>query len=342
MNLMYLAIITERVPLIHRLMPLHVGHDAPTIDFGNIFDIPRLEEELGKPVLEWRHIKDPQSESIDNLGCRSVENTIHTTDDYFDPPGYLKLDISYTTALHWIKLQPNNPDDTHASFWPLASLSSPATRAANLQTPQLSPVHRVSIPPDERLLCFDKLNNIGAQKIFKFNEEFSPTWRFVERHMHWAPKVQAIVDSYTRRILGMKFTVNSSSSTIHARRDDFALWCEDVPIDDCFAPLSAFAEILSSKGVVVEHVIMTSDARNSTRWKAVAELGWRGPDHSRTIEAYGAWYPILIDAAMQSDGLGPVGTDRPTVSVLSRRRVSVWQDGVVRSVRWGKPGADDH
>lgn len=51
---------------------------------------------------------------------------------------------------------------------------------------------------------------------------------------------------------------------------------------------------------------------------------------------------MLIDAAIQSGGLGFVGTDRSTMSILARRRTQAWQDGSYRIVKWGKLGADDH
>lgn len=53
-------------------------------------------------------------------------------------------------------------------------------------------------------------------------------------------------------------------------------------------------------------------------------------------------YPVLIDAAIQSLGVGFVGTDRSTMSILARRRVQSWQDGAVRTLKWGRPDSDDH
>ena len=53
-------------------------------------------------------------------------------------------------------------------------------------------------------------------------------------------------------------------------------------------------------------------------------------------------YPVILDAAIQSNGLGFVGTDRSTFSTLSRRRVMDWHDGATRMVLWGRKGADDH
>jgi hypothetical protein len=133
---------------------------------------------------------------------------------------------------------------------------------------------------------------------------------------------------------------------VHVRHGDFGGWCGDVPVKDCFAPLSVIArrvdevqeELWTTKRIVVDRVIVTSDEQDPTWWDAVSELGWVRPDHSRTVEWHGEWYPILIDAAIQSGGLGFVGTDRSTVSLMARKRVATWHGGAVRTVMWGHPG----
>jgi hypothetical protein len=53
-------------------------------------------------------------------------------------------------------------------------------------------------------------------------------------------------------------------------------------------------------------------------------------------------YPLLVDAVIQSSGIGMVGTTSSTMSVLAGRRVESWYDGVWKQVKWGRPGADDH
>ncbi|KAJ6616641.1 hypothetical protein B0H10DRAFT_1799016 [Mycena sp. CBHHK59/15] len=349
MNLIYLALITERVPIISDFTPLHVGHNAPVISFGEVFDVPRLQKELG-PIFEWRQVKDPQSDSVDNLGCWNVRKAVQTKDKALPPPRHLKLDVSYTMPPSWIKLFPDK-GDYHASFWSLASLSFPDTLASVPKTPSISPIHKLSLPPDEHLLCYDNLYFVSVHYAFELEHDVSPAWRFVGRHMHWAPKVQEVADSYIRQAFGIDSTESIPPYiAIHVRHGDFSSQCKDVTLEDCYAPLSVISrrveevkeEIWSSKGITIDHVIMTSDEKNTTWWEAVHEVGWASPDHSRTVELYGEWYPVLIDAAIQSAGLGFIGTLRSTVSLTAQLRVSTWQGGVVRTVRWGWPGADDH
>jgi hypothetical protein len=55
-----------------------------------------------------------------------------------------------------------------------------------------------------------------------------------------------------------------------------------------------------------------------------------------------ARYPVFIDAVIQSNGAGFVGTRGSTMTTLARRRVESWHDGPTRIVQWGSPNADDH
>ena len=89
---------------------------------------------------------------------------------------------------------------------------------------------------------------------------------------------------------------------------------------------------------------MTSDEKDPAWWDEIRALGWQAVDHDRakTAEVFGRWYPLIIDAVIQSQALGFVGTDRSTFSIVARRRVLQWNDGVVRTILWGYKGADDH
>jgi hypothetical protein len=57
-------------------------------------------------------------------------------------------------------------------------------------------------------------------------------------------------------------------------------------------------------------------------------------DAMGTVEAYGMWYPVLIDAVIQSMGAAFVGTERSTMSLLAARRVQDWYGGATRMVQW--------
>ncbi|KAJ7170120.1 hypothetical protein C8R46DRAFT_1217718 [Mycena filopes] len=360
MNLIYLGMITERVPVLPVFLPSHsmmnsYGDDHSPLPFGDVFDLPRLRKAIKNPVLEWRDVKTSNSSAqLDQVGCWNVWESLQ----YFDAaprqsfaPWFLKLDISYTKTPSWIKIKPNFEHDRFSYFWALASLAFPRGRNANL-VPPLPSKHNVSLAPDEHLLCYDFLYYVAAHESDEIEKDYSPVWREVGQHLHWTLRLSRLADDYIRRALDVRFDDPIPPFiAIHVRHNDFKNWCEKgISLEECYAPLSVINrrvrevqdELKERKGVVAPHVIVTSDEKNGTFWRDVHKMGWLGVDHSRTKDLYGQWYPILIDAVIQSKGAGFVGTDRSTVSMLSNRRVQSWQDGPVRTVKWGKPGADDH
>lgn len=70
-NLIYLGVITERVPVVAMFTPSHIA-PAPIIYFGEVFDVPRFIQESKVPLLEWDELKDPNSEVVDDLGCWNI------------------------------------------------------------------------------------------------------------------------------------------------------------------------------------------------------------------------------------------------------------------------------
>lgn len=152
---------------------------------------------------------------------------------------------------------------------------------------------------------------------YEFDYDYSPVWLLVGQYMHWTPWLENLADSYVRKAFGtpddettplvstMQFTIRIVHLItmlqwigIHIRHGDFADWCSPgVPIENCFASISVIKrrvedvkqELLERKGLVVNHVIMTSDEKNATWWEAVTNEGWYALDHSKTVELYGAW-----------------------------------------------------
>ncbi|KAH7916414.1 hypothetical protein BJ138DRAFT_468258 [Hygrophoropsis aurantiaca] len=355
-NLLYLAVITDRVPIIPKFIPSHIGGSVPPIAFGGVFDVPRLSQAIGKPILEWHEVKDVDSKTLDDLGCWNVWEVVQK--DEHKPRGsflydWLKLDISYTRAPSWIKLTAPEVDDKHASFWSLARLGFPTARSESVQSILPSPEHNHSLPPDEQLLCFDYLYYVGANRAWEWEFDYSPAWRFVGQHMHWTESLTQLANGYVRRALNVPEgeTVPPFIS-IHMRHGDFNRYCNNLPLDECFASVPTIArrvaevqeDLRKRKGMNVTHVMMTSDERDPAWWDQVRAQGWSWVDFNaeKTEEIYGKWYPVLIDAVIQSSGAGFVGTDGSTMTTLARRRVESWQDGPTRVVRWGRPGADDH
>ncbi|KAF7971400.1 hypothetical protein HWV62_21242 [Athelia sp. TMB] len=353
-NLIYLAQLTGRVPVVPPFVPSHIGGDAGSIAFGEVFNTTRLGELIGIPVIEWQDVKQPGSDYDDEIGCWDVWQSTQYSEDYprrSGVPDALNLDISYTKTPEWVKLIPGEINDKHATFWALASLGFPNVRNRELVPPRPSDKHGVMLPPDEHMLCYDYLYYVCAQNPFEYGYDYSPAWRFAAQHMHWTNWLEELSEWYVRQALKIEIGAPTPPYiSIHVRHHDFQVYCEDLPLADCFAPISAIArrvqevkeELLLKQGLDVKHIIMTSDEDDPAWWAEVYAQGWKAPDHSKTATEYGRWYPVLVDAVIQSNGRGFVGTDRSTMSEMAKRRSESWHNGVTRMVRWGHIGADDH
>lgn len=143
---------------------------------------------------------------------------------------------------------------------------------------------------------------------------------------------------------------------IHIRRQDFSNWCQGRPKNECFAPLDDYAirvqeiqDELRPRYNLDDFplkVMITSDERDGGWWDDVKSRGWlpidHGPSGFDTAKNHGQWYMPLLDACIHSMAIGFVGTAESTFSLLSKRRVEDWNNGVTRVVKWGFPGADNH
>jgi hypothetical protein len=79
-HLIYLALITDRIPILSWFNPSHIG-TAPSVYFGEVFDLPRLRRSLGIPVLEWRDIKHPNESDTEVLGCWNTWESVQRSEN---------------------------------------------------------------------------------------------------------------------------------------------------------------------------------------------------------------------------------------------------------------------
>ncbi|GAB1517383.1 hypothetical protein RhiTH_000431 [Rhizoctonia solani] len=376
--LIYMASLTGRIPIIPPFTPSHVGSisEVGPLEFGDVFDVSRLANELGMHILEWREVKNSaldthlakgsiQSE-VEKIGCWStwaLSSFSNGQPRYSDVPGLYNLDISYTPVPDSFTLSGGSKKGQYyLSLWSLASLAYRATRewAYGVQSSRTLPLTSGTgerIAPGEKLLCFDLLYYIGLANEEEWWKDYTPYWPKIGVHLHWTSQLLELAQGYLRR----HFKVKDGEPippfiSVHVRRADFAGWCpSNMSREACFATPDDYAKRvrevqaslrLQSTPIDVRSVLVTSDERDPGWWEEMAEFGpeWGWVDHKAegTVEKYGKWYPVVLDAVFQSLGTGFVGTDRSTMSLLSQRRVESWNNGVASLVKWGSPNADAH
>lgn len=93
-NLIYLGTITDRVPVMPMFTPSHIGGDADPIPFGDVFDVPRFIRDSGINIVEWRDVKQPDSDVLEDLGCWNVWEAVQYYEHFprnSAVPNWLKL-----------------------------------------------------------------------------------------------------------------------------------------------------------------------------------------------------------------------------------------------------------
>ncbi|KAL5519476.1 hypothetical protein ACEPAH_1159 [Sanghuangporus vaninii] len=357
-NLLYLALLTNRTAVLPPFAPSHIGSSAGFVDVGDVFDLPRLSKAIGVPIIQWSDLKVPGSEHVDELGCWSIWATAAMKQEEKKPrfniiEPHLALDVSYTPIPNSAIMlpRPQYTNDPHVRFSSLAALTFPDGRnraripaAAPFPAPQTGDTSL----PDEQMACFDFPYYVASEAIFEFKYDWSPAWRFVGTHAHWSSWLTNVALDAIRKTFGVEEGEEVPPFiSMHVRHGDFGQYCDTDSEDEsgCFAPLSTFArrvdevrqELREKKGIEVERVLVTSDESDAKWWDAVRELGWEWVDHEAlgTEEKFGKWYTVFIDAVVQSLGAGFVGTDRSTMSLVAQRRVEDWSDGATREVKWG-------
>ncbi|KAF7979986.1 hypothetical protein HWV62_40068 [Athelia sp. TMB] len=368
-NMLYVAINSGRIPIMPEFTGYRVEWQAGYISFGEVFDVPQLSAALGTPILEWNQVKDYTGTTgpvqSDPLGCWTLwapyAGDKSPRGNFFTGTDRAFIDLSYTPIMEPVKLTGmNEPNEVHVNLNKLVRLGDREVYNEITKTHKpkaFPPWHPNVSPPDFQLLCFDFLYWGSVVQPDEWGSKLSAGWR-VARHFKWAPKPQSLGEDYVRRLLAVPPAKPIPPFiTAHIRRRDFDVWCNGQSKEDCFAPLEAYAvrvrEVqaeLQARPEFAGHgafkVVVTSDEIDPEWWAQVRQRGWLFVDHTPigedTEAKHGVWFSALIDMVIPSLGIGYVGTDQSTMSLLARRRVEDWNGGATRMVKWGKPGADDH
>ncbi|KAF7351627.1 hypothetical protein MSAN_01595300 [Mycena sanguinolenta] len=331
MNLLYLARLTDRVPILPRFRPVHLQGNGSSVDFSDVFDIGRLRKELKTPILEW-HLG---SENVEDLGCWDVQSKIWEADSAaLEPPVELNLDTSYTPIPHWVRGS-IEMDQADRSMYPrpLASLvafNKRATSSRALPTPALSPLHQKAQAPDDQLFCCNSLYFDFTVQLLEARQDISPEWQGVGRHMY----VQNVVENHTRQTLGLTPEERKPPNGVHPpRRLRTAMQTRWRPLRTTVSPHCPRTSVASKR--CTHRLWKRSDEADPPWWEPVYKLGCPRPNYTETIALYGplrapyrrfkhrlSRYPTFIDAVIHSAAYGFVGTDTSTASILARRQVS--------------------
>lgn len=232
-NLIYLAILTRRIPVIPPFEPAsqHIGQGGYSRNFGAIFDVPRLAAELNYPILEWADIKrarynEPRLYKLppldgveeENINCwdtgmtyfnRSWQPYIPHADllklsKSFNPPhrnahaDHPHLDITSVGVPEWTSLEMRHGKSYgyFGSLTGLARLLLPEARPGIMRSPTL-------VKPDDHLACVNVLYYTAVRQAFEWEQQITPVWDLVGTRLHYTSTIEGISKDYIRRVFGL-------------------------------------------------------------------------------------------------------------------------------------------
>ncbi|KAJ3544446.1 hypothetical protein NMY22_g2773 [Coprinellus aureogranulatus] len=357
MHLIYLAVITQRIPIVPPMIPPGwVPIDAGMIPFGELFNLTTLRANLRHPVLEWAEVKAIPSNAsvevdtelsdptVEDFGCWSTnKRTVGSPTWVKGAENVLRIDMSFTRIPDFAYMNESNKAEVHTTFPALSSLvwpKHPNAATRNLPLMAKSRLHQHSLPPDEQLACFDLLYFVtSGVKPYEFEQRWSPAWNTVGTNMRFTQPLMDLAEGYLRRALKIDDgSVLPPMITVHIRRNDWKIKCQEGQTPPCYIPVSHYQravddvrrKLRETRNTDVTQVYVASDETDPYFWQEISSLGWIYFDHAaeQTVERLGAWYPLLIDKVALSMGTGFVGTRSSTFSVLSAMRVEDWNNGI--------------
>lgn len=342
-HLIYLALLSERVPVIPPFVHNpHVGWDGPLLSFGEVFDVDLLRAGLRKPVLQWSDVQ-AQSGVPEPLGCWGLEVWHGPAQAPPSFPHELGVSVVYTSI----------PNDSRSTYMHAADTLADLVHVSGSSLSESYRESAEALRPDEHIACFDFLYFVSSAANLNLDHSagsFWPAWSFAGRYVRFTTAVRERAQVHLLQAFGLHpEAALPNFISVHIRRGDFVDVCENTPIEECFAPLSAYVrrvrevqeELEMRHGVSVQRVIVSSNEQNRAFWADIDRLGWAHIDYGTGV-TNGGWWGIIVDTCIQSMSKGFVGTWGSTVSELSERRVRDWNNGASRMVRWGSVGADDH
>ncbi|GAA6059708.1 hypothetical protein JCM10212_000236 [Sporobolomyces blumeae] len=276
-KLLYFATITNRVPIIPSLIPVHIDNGGPQ-DISTFYDLTRLYHESGIPALEMSQVKviDPErKQQNEDLACWSVQEATAGFPNFeaisFDlhgiyvhhwplPPlargagGFdlafdaLKIfdnDVNYKNA--WIdrvrrEFLPQKPREHGLEE---ISVEDEKAREANMKE-GFDPRHAPA--PDDQIVAFDNSLFLGPTMfppIDLADDPVEPTvagegqsWIEVGQYLHFTDLVERRADEYLARLFGVKSIDHVPPFiTVHLRRGDFAEFAGYTDLDKYVAAL---------------------------------------------------------------------------------------------------------
>ncbi|KAK3829531.1 MAG: GDP-fucose protein O-fucosyltransferase-domain-containing protein [Linnemannia elongata] len=284
--------------------------------WSKFLDLDRFQELTGAKVVEFHKLRDVEQAEFNQLQCRITCGFGSKRTIDFTAKGFLK---------QW-KLNVT-----------LSALSVDATKIDTI-TKVLAPHRR------DKYICISNT--------YKISVPDKSEWERFGQHLHFTQELEDFVQAYLDKNLEKPEAVYDPKTrttivptqkyiAIHARRGDFAQYCQDnfkgPKMIHCLPSTEDFAARIdviqarlnptgSLKGILP--VFVATNERRPEELKKFADLGWSYLDHDLmgTADQLGVFGPMMVDQVFMAHAQALVGIQMSTFSRVGALRQRDWHN----------------
>ncbi|KAG0216255.1 hypothetical protein BGX28_004620 [Mortierella sp. GBA30] len=282
--------------------------------WSKFLDLDRFQELTGAKVIEFHKLRDADLTKYNELQCGITCGFGSKRTIDFTAKGFLKQWRFNVT---------------------LSPLQIDATKLETI-TKVLAPYRR------DKVICISNTYKISVQD--------KSEWERFGQHLYFTPELENFVQDFLDKNLikpepvydpklGKAIVPMQKYIAIHARRGDFAQYCESnfagPKMIHCLPSTEQFAERIDKiqskqnpSGSLQEimPVFVATNERRPEELKKFADLGWRYLDHDQmgTAEKLGVFGPMMVDQVFMAHAQALVGIQMSTFSRVGALRQRDW------------------
>ncbi|KAK3832541.1 MAG: GDP-fucose protein O-fucosyltransferase-domain-containing protein [Linnemannia elongata] len=274
--------------------------------WSTFFDLEKFSQLTGTKVIEFHQLRDVEAVEMNQLKCGITCGFGSKRTIDFTAKGFLKQ-WKFNITLDTLGADPTKLEAITSALRPLSN---------------------------DKYVCISNTYKI----VFKDKSQ----WERFGQHLHFTEGLESFVSEFLdRNLVTQEGSEKHSYLVVHARRGDFAAYCES----NCKGPrmihcLPSTEQIAARIDTVqtqlnpkmnpdlVLPVFVATNERRPEELKKFADLGWRYLDHDEmgTVDKLGVFGPMMVDQVFMAHAQGFVGIQMSTFSRVGALRQRDWHD----------------
>ncbi|OAQ29736.1 hypothetical protein K457DRAFT_137614 [Linnemannia elongata AG-77] len=274
--------------------------------WSTFFDLEKFSQLTGTKVIEFHQLRDVEAAEMNQLKCGITCGFGSKRTIDFTAKGFLKQ-WKFNVTLDTLGADPTKVEAITSALRPFSN---------------------------DKYVCISNTYKI----VVKDKSE----WERFGQHLHFTEGLESFVSEFLdRNLVKQEGNEKHSYLAVHARRGDFAAYCESnfkgPKMIHCLPSteqIAARIDIVQARlnpkmdPDLVLPVFVATNERRPEELKKFADLGWRYLDHDEmgTAEKLGVFGPMMVDQVFMAQAQGFVGIQMSTFSRVGALRQRDWHD----------------